>query len=71
MVSGTTGYGVLWDIYQKKVDNLLYSDPVPTSSSFSSVYQNIGSLKNRGIEFDVRVDIIKNVTKRPDLECRF
>ena len=43
-IRGTLGY------YQKKVDNLLYSDPVPTSSSFSSVYQNIGSLKNRGIE---------------------
>ncbi len=56
-IRGTLGY------YQKKVDNLLYSDPVPTSSSFSSVYQNIGSLKNRGIEFDVRVDIIKNVQK--------
>jgi tonB-linked outer membrane protein, susC/ragA family len=56
-IRGTLGY------YQKKVDNLLYSDPVPTSSSFSSVYQNIGSLKNRGIEFDVRVDIIKNAPK--------
>ncbi|HCD93989.1 MAG TPA: hypothetical protein DEQ93_12215 [Odoribacter splanchnicus] len=56
-IRGTLGY------YQKKVDNLLYSDPVPTSSSFSSVYQNIGSLKNRGVEFDVRVDIVKNSQK--------
>ena len=45
------------------MDDLLYSDPVPISSSFSSVYQNIGSLKNRGVEFDVRVDIVKNSQK--------
>lgn len=56
-VRGTLGF------YQKKVDNLLYSDPVPISSSFSSVKQNIGSIKNRGIEFDVRVDVIKNIQK--------
>lgn len=56
-IRGTLGF------YQKKVDNLLYSDPVPISSSFSSVYQNIGSLKNRGVEFDVRVDIVKNSQK--------
>lgn len=55
-VRGTLGF------YQKKVNNLLYNDPVPYSSSFSSVTQNIGSLKNRGIEFDVRVDIIKNLS---------
>ena len=64
-IRGTLGF------YQKKVDNLLYSDPVPISSSFSSVYQNIGSLKNRGVEFDVRVDIVKNSQKRPDMERRF
>ena len=42
---------------------MLYSDPVPYSSSFSSVTQNIGSLKNKGFEFDVKVDIIKNTQK--------
>lgn len=56
-IRGSIGY------YQKKVDNLLYSDPVPYSSSFSSVTQNIGSLKNNGFEFDVKVDIIKNAQK--------
>jgi TonB-linked SusC/RagA family outer membrane protein len=53
-VRGSFGY------YQKDVDNLLYSDPIPYSSSFQNVTQNIGSIKNRGIEFDARVDIIKN-----------
>lgn len=52
-VRGTFGW------YQKEVDNLLYNDPVPLSSSFSSVQQNIASIRNRGLEFDVRVDLWK------------
>lgn len=56
-IRGTLGF------YQKKVDNLLYGDPVPVSSSFFNVVQNIGSLKNRGVEFDIRVDIVKNLQK--------
>lgn len=56
-VRGSLGF------YRKKVDNLLYNDPVPYSSSFTSVTQNIGSLKNSGIEFDVKVDIIKDTQK--------
>ncbi|MFR3331068.1 MAG: TonB-dependent receptor [Odoribacter splanchnicus] len=45
-------------IYQKKVDNLLYDRPLPTSSSFTELKQNIGSVRNRGIEFDIKVDIL-------------
>ncbi|TCC88979.1 SusC/RagA family TonB-linked outer membrane protein [Pedobacter hiemivivus] len=55
--------------YQKKVSNLLYSDPVPTSSAFSTVTQNIGSLKNQGLEFDVKGDVLSsaNLTWTLDL----
>ncbi|MDR2129756.1 MAG: TonB-dependent receptor [Odoribacteraceae bacterium] len=56
-VRGSIGY------YQKDVDNLLYNDPIPISSSFSNVTQNIGSIRNRGIEFEARVEIIKNPKK--------
>lgn len=45
--------------YRKYVDNLLYGKPVPTSSSFTSVTQNIGAISNTGIEFDIRADLIK------------
>lgn len=45
--------------YQKKVSNLLYSDPVPTSSAFKTVMQNIGSLRNRGLEFDIKGDVLR------------
>ena len=62
-IRGAIGY------YQKEVDNLLYTDPVPYSSSFTLINQNIGSLKNKGIEFDVKVDIIKNTQE--DLTWNF
>ena len=53
-IRGTFGW------YQKKVNNLLFSDPVPISSSFSSVTQNIGGIKNQGVEFDIKVDVVRN-----------
>jgi TonB-linked SusC/RagA family outer membrane protein len=55
--------------YQKKVNNLLYSDPVPTSSSFTTVTQNIGGIKNQGLEFDIKADVMKtrNLTLTFDL----
>ncbi|TXH21336.1 MAG: SusC/RagA family TonB-linked outer membrane protein [Chitinophagaceae bacterium] len=53
-IRGTFGW------YQKKVNNLLFSDPVPTSSSFTTVTQNIGGIKNQGVEFDVKVDVVRD-----------
>ncbi|RQO70462.1 SusC/RagA family TonB-linked outer membrane protein [Pedobacter sp. KBW06] len=57
----------LWDervrgsfgIYQKKTDKLIYSKPLPSSTSFNSVSSNVASLKNNGMEFDVSVDVLK------------
>lgn len=45
--------------YKKYVDNLLYSVPIPTSSAFTSITQNIGAISNRGWEFDVSADIMR------------
>ncbi|MXV51649.1 SusC/RagA family TonB-linked outer membrane protein [Pedobacter sp. HMF7647] len=39
------------DYYNKKTTDLLYSVPVPGTSGFSSIYTNIGSMKNYGVEF--------------------
>ncbi|MDR1782713.1 MAG: SusC/RagA family TonB-linked outer membrane protein [Dysgonamonadaceae bacterium] len=44
--------------YQKNVDNLLYNKPIPISSSFTSVTQNIGSIRNNGIEFDFSARVL-------------
>jgi TonB-linked SusC/RagA family outer membrane protein len=48
-ISGSLGW------YRKDVDNLLYKKPVPTTSSFSTVTRNIGSVQNTGWEFDVKI----------------
>lgn len=40
--------------YHKKTTDLLLETPLPTSSGYSSVYKNIGSVKNQG--FDIMVD---------------
>ncbi len=48
--------------YKKYVDNLIYRKPIPTSSAFKEVTQNVGAISNSGIEFDVRADIIKSNT---------
>jgi TonB-linked SusC/RagA family outer membrane protein len=39
------------DLYNKKTTNMLLAAPVPTTSGFSTVTKNIGSMRNRGVEF--------------------
>ncbi|AEI47311.1 TonB-dependent receptor [Runella slithyformis] len=38
------------DIYRKLTTDMLLSAPVPSSSGFTTVSQNIGSMENRGVE---------------------
>lgn len=56
-------------LYKKQVDNLIYFNPVATSSSFSEVVQNVASIDNKGIEFDFTADILK--TKDLKVEFNF
>ncbi len=46
------------DYYKKDTKDLLLALPLPTSSGFASVLQNVGSVKNSGIELLVGVGII-------------
>ncbi|MCH7410430.1 TonB-dependent receptor [Belliella sp. DSM 111904] len=41
------------DYYYKKTSDMLLSAPVPTSSGFASIYTNIGSIENQGIELSI------------------
>lgn len=41
------------DYYNKKTEDLLYQVPLPGYSGYANMYQNIGSLRNRGFEFAV------------------
>jgi TonB-linked SusC/RagA family outer membrane protein len=39
------------DVYYKKTTDMLLSAPVPTSSGYSGIFKNIGSMENKGVEF--------------------
>src|SRR5690606_1311638 len=41
---------VVFDVYQRTTDDLLFSMPLPVESGFGSVLSNIGSVENRGVE---------------------
>jgi TonB-linked SusC/RagA family outer membrane protein len=48
------------DVYDKVTDDLLLSAPVPYTTGFTNIYKNIGSINNRGLEFSLSTDNIKN-----------
>jgi TonB-linked SusC/RagA family outer membrane protein len=39
------------DYYNKRTDNLLYNAPLAYETGFNTLYVNVGSLQNRGVEF--------------------
>ncbi len=41
------------DFYNKDTRNLLLNRPLPGISGFTSIAQNVGSIRNRGVEFSV------------------
>ncbi|MFD1628464.1 TonB-dependent receptor [Pseudopedobacter beijingensis] len=47
------------DVYDKVTNDLLLSAPVPYTTGFSSIYKNIGSINNRGLELSLSTDNIK------------
>ncbi|MBS7563892.1 TonB-dependent receptor [Mucilaginibacter sp. Bleaf8] len=47
------------DVYYKKTTDMLLNAPVPISSGFSSIYKNIGSLSNKGVELALNTVNIK------------
>jgi TonB-linked SusC/RagA family outer membrane protein len=52
-IRGSLGY------FDKKSDYLIYSQPLPPSSAFSSMNDNIASTKNKGFEFSLAADLIR------------
>ena len=53
-ISGEIGYFI------KETDDLLFAEPIPTSSGASSLTKNIGSVENTGIEFQLSTTNINN-----------
>ncbi|RRD69930.1 SusC/RagA family TonB-linked outer membrane protein [Tannerella forsythia] len=48
------------EYFNKESKDLLFSLPLPLSSGTTSIDDNIGKVRNQGIEMDLNVDIIKN-----------
>ena len=49
-----------FDYYYKKTTDLLLDRPVPFSTGFTSVRDNIGAVSNRGVELMIATDVIRN-----------
>jgi TonB-linked SusC/RagA family outer membrane protein len=47
------------EVYNKETRDLLLSQPVQSSSGFSSITSNVGRLANKGIELTLGADLIK------------
>ncbi|MCF0058147.1 SusC/RagA family TonB-linked outer membrane protein [Dyadobacter sp. CY356] len=47
------------DLYRRKVNNMLLDAPLPYSSGYTSIFSNVGSMENKGVEFAVNSTNIK------------
>ena len=48
------------DLYSKKTADLLYQVPIPGVVGVASLWQNVGQVNNKGVEFSVAYDILNN-----------
>jgi TonB-linked SusC/RagA family outer membrane protein len=48
-----------FDYYSKKTDDLLVARPVPTTTGFASINDNVGSMENRGFEVGLRANLVR------------
>lgn len=47
------------DLYRRKVDGMLLDAPLPFSSGYGSIFSNVGSMENKGVEFSINSTNIK------------
>ncbi|QRR03522.1 SusC/RagA family TonB-linked outer membrane protein [Dyadobacter sandarakinus] len=47
------------DLYRRKVNDMLLDAPLPMSSGYASIFTNIGSMENKGVEFAINSTNIK------------
>ncbi|WP_084148745.1 SusC/RagA family TonB-linked outer membrane protein [Arenibacter latericius] len=52
--------GLEIDVYRKLTTDMLLNAPVPSSSGFSNVFRNVGSMENKGIEISLNTTNIDN-----------
>ena len=54
--------------YIKNTDNLLQQKIIPSNSGFSSIYDNIGSISNKGIELELHGSIVNHADFKWDID---
>lgn len=47
------------EYFDRQSSNLLFSVPLPVSSGFTSQFQNIGTMYNRGVEINLNGDVVR------------
>lgn len=48
------------DLYSRTTKDLILKRNLPATSGYTEIYQNIGSTRNKGVEFMLNADIIRN-----------
>ena len=48
------------DFYNRKTVDLLLTKQIPQTTGFSSIFSNVGSMRNRGVELQLEYNIIQN-----------
>ncbi len=48
------------DVYYRKTTDMLLNAPVPTSSGYSTIARNIGSMENKGLEIGINTINVQN-----------
>ena len=51
------------DYYYKKTTDLLWDISTPSTSGFTSIFKNIGSLENKGVEISLGADVLTGAFK--------
>jgi len=55
-------FNVLFDVYRKVTDNLLSQLNLPASSGITSIITNLASIENKGVELELRADILPSTS---------
>lgn len=53
---------ILFDVYRRVTDNLLTNMSLPSTTGFSSILTNLGSLENKGFEMEFNASILPQAT---------
>jgi hypothetical protein len=52
--------GLTFDYYTKKTEDLLVSRPVPRTTGFASIWSNVGTMENKGLEASLRATWLRS-----------